>query len=115
MGKFEQRKGRAAELEIAKIFQSYGIPAEPGQAVSFAATPDIVGIDGIHAEIKNVKNLNLPAALRQASEDSTYFSGGLPTVFHRHRGGVWVASMPLADWVKMYQQYAKQAGDSHSI
>ena len=104
MGKSSQAKGRRGELEITKIFQSYGIPAEPGQAVSFGATPDIVGIDGIHAEIKNVKNLNLPAALRQASEDSKYFEDGLPVVFHRHRGGVWIVSMGVEDWLKLYQR-----------
>lgn len=32
-GKSSQRKGRSGELEIVKIFQAHGIPADPGQAV----------------------------------------------------------------------------------
>lgn len=103
VGRSSQRKGRAAELEITKIFRSYGILAQPGQAISFGTTPDITGIDGIHAEVKNVQNLNLPTALRQAAEDASYFSDGLPTVFHKHRGGVWVASMPLSAWLDLYK------------
>ena len=77
--------------------------AAPGPPMSFGTAPDVVGLDGIHIEVKSVRNLNLPAALRQAAEDSTYFSDGLPTVFHKHRGAGWVVSMTLEDWLKLYR------------
>ena len=32
MSKSQQRKGRGGELEICRILQAHGIPAEPGQA-----------------------------------------------------------------------------------
>lgn len=44
MGKSSQAKGRRAELELVRVLNSYGIPAEPGQAVSYGETPDIVNV-----------------------------------------------------------------------
>lgn len=38
MGRKSQAKGRAGELELARILQGYGYPVEPGQAVSYGAT-----------------------------------------------------------------------------
>ena len=100
-GRASQRKGRAAERELARLLQAAGYPAAPGPPVSFGAAPDVVGLQDVHVEVKNVARLDLPAALRQASEDAAYF-GGLPCVFHRHRGGRWVVSMELAAWLGLY-------------
>ena len=63
MGAKSQRKGRNAERELAAIFRANGIPAEPGAPESFGATPDIVGVDLIHVEVKRRENVNLSAAL----------------------------------------------------
>lgn len=103
MGKSSQRKGRAGELELVRLLQAHGIPAQPGQAVSFGATPDVVGVSGIHCEVKRVQSLNLCAALRQAAEDAQYFEDGLPTVFHRCNREQWVVSMLLSDWLALYK------------
>ena len=102
-GRMSQRKGRSGEIEICRILQANGIPAAPGQAVSFGETPDIVGVDGIHAEIKRRENVNLSAALEQAQRDSERF-GGLPCVFHRANRKPWTVSMPLDSWLQLYQQ-----------
>lgn len=101
-GKSSQHKGRAGELELVRLLQAHGIPAQPGKPVSFGSTPDIVDIDGIHAEVKRVERLNLCAALRQAAEDSQCF-GGLPAVFHRRNREGWVVSMLLDDWLTLYR------------
>ena len=34
-GRSSQRKGRAAELELSRIFQGYGYPVEAGRAMSY--------------------------------------------------------------------------------
>lgn len=44
MGRASQRKGRAGELELAQLLQRYGYDVQPGQAVSYGATPDLVGL-----------------------------------------------------------------------
>lgn len=83
MGRASQRKGRNAELEICRVFQAHGIPAEPGQAVSYSSTPDILGVAGVHPEIKRVERLNVPGAMAQAIRDSEKFGDGVPVLFHR--------------------------------
>ncbi len=97
MGQSQQRKGRAGELELVKILNTYGIPAEPGQAVSYGSTPDITGVPGIHVEVKRVERLNVPAAFAQAARDSEKFQGGKPALFHRRNRENWLVTMQLQD------------------
>ena len=105
MGKSSQRKGRAGEIEIVKILNCNGIFAEPGQVVSFGSTPDIVGVDGVHAEVKRVERLNVPEAMNQAIRDSEKFGDGLPTLFHRRNRSPWLVTMTLEDWLKLYKRW----------
>lgn len=102
MGGKSQRKGRAAELELVRVLRGYGIPAEPGQAVSYGSTPDITGVSGIHCEVKRRENVNLSAALEQARRDAEKFGDGLPAVFHRRNREGWRVTMALEDWVALY-------------
>lgn len=103
----QQRKGRAGELELVKLLRQHGIPAEPGQAVSFGSTPDVVGIPGIHAEVKRVEKLNVPAAMAQAVRDASRFGDGLPTLFHRRNRSPWLVTMQLVDWLELYSRFNK--------
>lgn len=103
MGAKSQRKGRSGEIELVKILNDNGISAEPGQAVSFGSTPDIVGVDGVHAEVKRVEKLNVTAAMNQAIRDSQKFEDGLPTLFHRRNRTPWLVTMTLEDWLKLYR------------
>ena len=108
MGRTSQRKGREAELELVRLLREAGYQtAAPGPPMSFGVVPDVVGLPKVHIEVKSVRSLDLPAALRQAREDSAYFEDGLPTVFHRHRGAGWVVSMTLADWIRLYKAAQK--------
>lgn len=104
MGAKSQRKGRNAERELAAIFRANGIPAEPGAPESFGATPDIVGVDLIHVEVKRRENVNLSAALAQAEADSQKFGDGLPCVFHRANRQGWRATMTLENWLTLYER-----------
>lgn len=101
-GKSSQSKGRRGEREICAVLNAYGIPAEPGQAVSFGATPDVVGIDGVHPEIKRVERLNVPEAMAQAVRDSEKFHDGVPVLFHRKNRAGWLCTMRLEDWITFY-------------
>lgn len=102
MGKSQQRKGRGGELEIVKIFQAHGIDAQPGDPVSFGSTPDVVGIPGIHPEIKRAERLNVLNAMNQAIRDSEKFHDGVPTLFHRRNRSPWLVTMRLEDWAQIY-------------
>lgn len=105
MGRTSQRKGRRAEIELADVLRGYGYDVTPGPPVSFGGAPDLVGLEGVHCEVKRREKLNLCAALAQAAEDATYFGDGLPAVFHRRNREGWVVSMRLSDWMKLYKKY----------
>lgn len=104
IGRASQKKGRNGELEIVKIFQAHGIPAEPGQAVSYGSTPDVTGIPGVHAEIKRVERLNVSEAMAQAVRDSEKFHDGMPVLFHRRNRQNWLCTMRLEDWLGLYDR-----------
>ena len=98
-----QRKGRAGEIELASVLTENGIPAKPGNALNFGTMPDVVGLDGIHAEVKRVEKLNVQEAMNQAVRDSEKFHDGLPALFHRRNRSPWLVTMRLEDWLKVYR------------
>ena len=107
-GKMSQKKGRGGELEICRILQGCGIPAEPGQAISYGSTPDVTGIPSVHAKIKRVERLNVPEAMSQAVRDSEKFNDGTPVLFHRRNRGEWLCTMRLSDWMSLYLAAERQ-------
>ncbi len=109
-GKKSQRKGRGGELELCRLLQAQGIPAEPGEPVSFGETPDVTGIPGIHAEVKRVERLNVPAAMEQAVRDSEKFRDGIPVLFHRRNRSEWLTTMRMRDWMAIYKNYLETRG-----
>ena len=109
MGRASQRKGRTGELELAQLLQGYGYDVQPGQAVSYGATPDLVGLSGVHIECKRNERLNVPEAMAQAVRDADRFRDGAPAVFHRRNRSGWLVTMRLPDWMKMYQKVRKSA------
>lgn len=90
-------------MELVRILQQYNIQAEPGQAVSFGSTPDVVGVPGIHPEVKRIERLNVPEAMAQAGRDASRFGDGIPTLFHRRNRSPWLVTMQLEDWLELYQ------------
>ena len=99
MGTKSQHKGRAGELELARILQEYGYNVEPGQAVSYGSTPDISGLPGIHIECKRAEQLRPYDWIAQAERDAVRFGDGLPAVFFRRSRSPWLVGMRLEDWV----------------
>ena len=108
-GRASQRKGRAGELELAQLLQGYGYDVQPGQAVSYGATPDLVGLSGVHIECKRAEQLRVYDWMAQAERDSERFHDGLPAVFHRRNRQEWLVTMRLPDWLEMYQKVQKSA------
>ena len=107
MGRASQRKGRAGELELAQLLQGYGYDVQPGQAVSYGATPDLVGLSGVHIECKRNERLNVPEAMAQAARDADRFRDRAPAVFHRRNRSGWLVTMQICDWMEMYQKSHK--------
>lgn len=101
-GKRSQRKGADGERELAAILREYGYPIERGGSMSFGDVPDLVGLPGIHIEVKRTEQVRLSEWMAQATRDSKRFRDGLPTVFHRRSREPWHVTMSLSDFMTLY-------------
>ena len=102
-GRTSQRKGRAGELELARLLQEYGYNVEPGRAVSYGSTPNITGLPGVHIECKRAEQLRPYDWMEQAERDAVRFGDGLPAVFFRRSRSPWLVVMKLGDWLELYR------------
>lgn len=115
MGKAQQRKGANGERELARILAGYGYDLQRGGSLSFGEVPDLVGLPGIHIEVKRVERLNVPEAMSQSERDSKCFQDGAPTVFHRRSRSPWLVTMRLEDWMKLYSKNIQHLPDKGGV
>lgn len=101
-GKASQRKGADGERELAAILREYGYIVERGGSMSFGEAPDLVGLPGVHIEVKRCEQVRLSEWMKQAEKDSKRFRDGMPVVFHRRSREPWRVTMNLADFMRLY-------------
>lgn len=102
-----RNKGKRGELEIANILKSYGYNTRRGQQYcGVSGDADVIGLPGIHIEVKRVEKLNIDNAIEQATNDARF--GEIPTVFHRKDRKQWLVTMPLVEWMELYQAWEKE-------
>lgn len=100
-GKHNRDKGARGERELAKLIrEQYGYEARRGYV--FQHESDMVGLPGIHPEVKRKEKLSLYTAMEQAIEEAEKRKDGLPTVFHRRDRKEWLVVMRLTDWIDLY-------------
>lgn len=104
LSKSSQRKGADGERELATLLRERGYDLRRGGSLSFGQVPDLVGLPGIHIEVKRVERLNVSEAMAQAVRDSKRFHDGAPTVFHRRNRQPWMVTMRLDDWLCLYDR-----------
>lgn len=101
MGKASQRKGANGERELAHILRDmYGYEVKRGSV--FQGQSDMVGLPGIHPEVKRVEHLSIYSAIEQAKAEAKKRQDGIPTVFHRRNRAEWLVTMTLTDWIDLY-------------
>ena len=100
-------KGKRGELEAAHLLQKHGYDARRGQQFAgINGDADVVGLPGIHIEVKRVEKLNIDEALEQAIRDKR--ESEIPIVMHRKNRTKWKATMLFEDWIKMYRAWEKR-------
>ena len=100
-GKAARNKGAGAERELANLIRdTWGYEVHRGKV--FYHESDIVGLEGIHAEVKRQERLNLYDAMKQAISESEKREDGVPTVFHRRDREGWLVTMRLDDWMDLF-------------
>lgn len=103
-GRYARQKGANGERELAKIIgDEFGVEGIRRGYV-FCKESDLVGIKGIHPEVKRVEKLNIEKAMQQATEESIKRKDGVPTVFHRRNHKEWLVTMKLKDWMDLYKR-----------
>tara|TARA_R100001463_G_scaffold60072_2_gene112458 strand:- start:977 stop:1321 length:345 start_codon:yes stop_codon:yes gene_type:complete len=108
-----RRKGKTGELEAAKAVESaLGIEGmrRSQQYCGVAGDADIVGIPGLHFEVKRYKRISSIDFLRQAERDAV--NADLPIVVMREDGDTnWVVQLKL-DNLKELSQILGKIGKS---
>ena len=99
-------KGARGERELANKLKEYGFDCRRGQQYCGAnGDADVVGLDGVHIEVKRTERLSLYDALAQAKHDAR--EGEMPVVMHRKNNCEWVVVQPLEDWIELYKEGMK--------
>lgn len=108
-GKASQRKGADGERELSAVLREYGYEIKRGGSMSFGEVPDLVGLPGVHIEVKRCEQVRLSEWMQQAERDSQHFKDGLPAVFHRRSREEWRVTMNLADFMQLYCRQKTQS------
>ncbi|MCI5836244.1 MAG: hypothetical protein MR209_00125 [Veillonellaceae bacterium] len=102
-----KQKGKRGELEFAKLCRAEGYTDVRRSAQYCGNTgeaADIVGLPGVHVEVKRGKVIRLTDAVAQAVRDSEK-SGRIPLVAHRRDNEGWLITMRAEDWFNLYREW----------
>ena len=106
-GKRSRDKGKRGEREVAKIFQEAGFHAR--RSVQYNGRPgtaaDVVGVPGLHLEVKFVEKERIREWYRQAERDATASPDkDIPVIVHRKSWDPWLVTLSLGDFIKIIKQ-----------
>lgn len=105
MGKMSREKGKRGEREFAALCSGNGYEAR--RTAQYCGktgdAADVIGLPGIHVEVKRVENFRLYDALDQARRDAK--DGLLPVVAHRKNNHRWVICMDADDFFTIYREW----------
>ena len=101
-GRASQRKGREAERELVDILRAQGYDVRPGIPLSFGTEPDVVGLPGLHLEVKRRERWALPEWIDQAERNAAAMLDGAPVVVFRSNRQSWWVCIRLDDFLRIY-------------
>ena len=112
-GKRSREKGKRGEREVAKLFRDYGYAGRRGQQYKGGKdSADVMGVPGLHIEVKRTERFSLYEALAQAKRDAAG-SENLPVVMHRRNESPWVVVMDFHDFIQIYREW-EAGGEAHT-
>lgn len=94
-------KGKRGERHIAKVLRERGYDAKRGvQYQGSPDSPDVIGLPGVHIEVKFTEHLNIWQALAQSERDAG--ENEIPVVvFKRNRSGDYIA-LSFGDFLDVF-------------
>lgn len=103
MGKSSRDKGKRGELMVAHFLKDFGYDARRGQQFAGAnGDADVVGLPGIHIEVKFVEKLDLLGAYAQSCRDAR--EGEIPVVFHKKSRKPLLVTIGAEDFMRLYAE-----------
>ena len=103
-----KRKGNRGEREFASLCRYEGYDVRRGQQYCGVEGEDVIGLDGVHVEVKRVEKLNIGEAMAQSISDA---GGKVPIVAHRKNNCEWLITMRFDDWIKLYRVWEMDGAD----
>jgi len=90
-------KGKTGELEWAAFMRlHFGVNTRRGcQYAGGVDSPDVIGWEGTHAEVKRVERLNIGLSMKRCEEDS--MGQAIPYVAHRKNREEWMITLRASD------------------
>ena len=100
-----KQKGKRGELEFCHYCMDRGYEniERSQQYCGIKGDADVVGIDGLHIEVKRVQKLNIDKAMNQSISDAK--EDEMPIVAHRKDRDYWKVTMKAEDFLKIYKVY----------
>lgn len=102
-GKFSREKGKRGERELASRLRDLGFETRRGQQFCGAnGDADVVGLAGIHIEVKRTEKFKMYDALAQSVSDAK--EDEIPIVVTRKNNCDWIVCLPLDDFIRIYRE-----------
>lgn len=100
------RKGKRGELEWVQFLKENGFDCRRGRQYNGIEGEDVVGLPGIHQEVKRVEKLKIHDAISQSIQDAK--NDDIPIVAHRKNRAKWLVTLQAEDFVRMYKAWIDQ-------
>ena len=96
-----KRKGAEGEREFANELRKHGFEGarRGGQYAGSPDSPDVVGVEGIHFEVKRTERTDIYGWMGQAQRDC---GENIPVVGFRKNGEKWVVILTLDDFCERF-------------
>lgn len=101
MSKSQREKGKRGEREVAKILRDHGYDSAR-RGVQYSGgpdSPDVVGVDGFHIEVKRTEQCRPYDYLKQSKSDAS--EDEVPIVVHRQNDKPWIVIMDFEDFLNL--------------
>jgi Holliday junction resolvase len=106
-GLSSRRKGIAGELEVCAILRNHGLKAQrtaPLQAAGNVNDADVIGVEGMHLEIKRQERVQIDSWCAQAELAAK--PTDVPCVVWRRSRERWRVALPLQDFLDLVERAA---------
>ena len=104
MSRMQREKGKRGEREVAQLLRDLGYPARrtAQNCGKSGDAADVIGVEGLHLEVKRCEQVRLDDWIRQAERDAEG-TGNIPVIVFRKSGEPWRVVVPAIDFFKMYK------------